>query len=149
MVVKSSSRQFANVFSKPVDSAPKKAESLSDIIEDYMYDIYNRREVNEKLYGDKFEPAFHPSQLVKAKCARKMVLEFFGAEFDKDIKYFSAQLHRIFQNGHDVHDRLQRYLADLDGWTNGKVVLVGRWFCKKCGSEFGVDTSKSGKRGLS
>lgn len=136
--IKSRKGDFKKVFVK-TEVKPKKAESLVMLLNEYLYTAFNTdKEKKEAAYGESLnERYFHPSQMAKAKCARQLVYQYLGAEGDMEVKYHSAQTHRIFHNGHDVHSRIQRYLTDLGKFTEGKCVLIGRWKCKACGTGFG------------
>lgn len=142
-VVKKSGVKFDNIFVKDAPEA-KKAMVLTDVLDEYIYETFNKsKEDMEASYGDKLVPSFHPSQLAKAFCVRKMVYEFLGAPFEGDLKFNPSLTHRIWHNGHGVHDRIQGYMAALGKFTDGKCVLIGRWKCP-CGAEYGY--KKSGKK---
>lgn len=143
--VKKSNTNFGNVFVKE-EVAPKKATLLTDLLDDYVYHTYNRsKEDMEAAYGDKLIPSFHPSRLAKAFCERKLVLEFLEAPFEEELSFTDAIGHRIFHNGHGVHERIQGYMAGLGKFTKGKCVLIGRWKCK-CGEKYGFRPEKSKKK---
>ena len=143
--VKKSNTSFGNVFVRD-EVAPKKAQLLTDLMDEYIYHTFNKsKEDMEEAYGDKLEPCFHPSKLAKAFCERKLVLEYLEAPFEEDMKFTDANGHRIFHNGHGVHERLQKYLAGLGEYTKGKCVLIGRWKCK-CGATYGYRPAKSKKK---
>jgi len=60
--VKKKNANFGNVFIKGSGPKAKKADSLLDIMDEYMYDTYNRsKEDMERMYGGKLDPCFHPS----------------------------------------------------------------------------------------
>lgn len=129
------SREWLQVFDDKITVA-----SLVDYIDDYLYDVYNDDAEPDGTFP-KFD--YRPSQLAKSfKCVRKLVFQKTGAEFDVDSKGHSAQTHRVFLNGHDVHARLQSIIAELDGWSEGKAKLIGRWTCAKCGERHGYDKDK-------
>lgn len=140
----SKDQKFASIFIED-PKRPKKAKFLIDVLDDYIYTTGNdESSFHRKQANGQVHRAFHPSKIAKAVCARKLVFEYCDAECIEGSKSFDAQLLRNFDNGHDVHFRLQKYLGNLHAFTNGKVSLVGRWLCKKCGKGYGyypMDTS--------
>lgn len=126
--------KFSNIFLKP---EPAKVVLLADRIDDYLHETRNPK-------GDECVPTrrFRPSQLAKATCLRKMVYEYLGAEYEGNLGGFDAKTHRVFDNGHGVHERIQNYLADMHKWSGGEISLIGRWKCKSCGKLYGYHTVK-------
>lgn len=136
-IITKTKADFSGIFIKDVP-VTKKAESLVDILDNYIYDVYNNdKSAQEASYGGALTNSFHPSRLAKATCIRKMVYEYLNAPYIAERKDFSAQSHRIFHNGHAVHERLQNYIADLNVYTEGKCSLIGRWMCKDCKKRYG------------
>lgn len=66
-----------------------------------------------------FLPGIHPSSISGSKCARSYFLR--AAAMSNETH--SPAVLRIFDNGHDVHTRIQRYLQKH---------LVGTWRCENC-----------------
>lgn len=135
MVKASSKADFSNIFIK---EPPKKAESLLKLLDEFIYTKYAEKELQEEMYDGSLA-GFHPSQLGMAHCIRKLYNQYHNIPFDTDKKNFTAQTHRIFHNGHAVHDRIQGYLGDIGGYSNDRALLLGRWICKKCGAKYGYD----------
>jgi len=143
-VLTKSNVQFENIFIKDNIDKSNKSMLLTDLLDEYIYETYNKSEDHRNdAYGEKLERYFHPSQLGKAFCARKLVYEFLEAPFNEDLKFYSALTHRVFHNGAYTHKRIQSYLADLDSFTKGKCKLIGRWRCV-CGAVYGY--AKEGKK---
>lgn len=66
----------------------------------------------------------HPSELSKKNwCPRASWYQITGAQ--KSAESFSFQRLNVFEEGHTIHDKWQRWL-----WDAG--LLVGRWLCLDC-----------------
>lgn len=103
-------------------SRPPKVETL---VRQYMID--------KALNNPRKYDIFHPSAW--GYCLRKIAYQYYN---DKDQflhirpDEINLRYERIFDNGHGVHERWQRYLAYskyLRGW----------WKCEKCGKVSGKD----------
>ena len=71
---------------------------LIEIIDEYLV---NRPRDNRRIH------CFHPSSLHKS--AQYLYRAYFDGDDNQD---FDARIYRIFDNGHAVHERLQKYLND-------------------------------------
>lgn len=82
---------------------------------------------------------FHPSAW--GYCHRKIAYQYYQEKYrflpqaEEDV---DDRMMRLFDNGHGMHARWQRYLADAN-------VLVGLWKCDRCGAIHGTE-SKLGVR---
>lgn len=84
----------------PKEEAPD--FSLLSLLDKYIFKKFNAE--SKRSRG-----VFHPSEL--EGCARSLALDYIKAPMNS--QELPARLHRIFENGHSVHDRLQGWLADL------------------------------------
>lgn len=83
-----------------IDEGQELAQKLELEMDDHI-----KRDIisfNKKIYG------FHPSEI--NQCARYLWYLFGGATITPN---YGAQLQRIFDNGHDVHERIYRYLDGM------------------------------------
>ena len=85
-----------------------------------------RQQREKGFYGDgeSIMPGFHPSFISGTDC---QAAYFYSIT---DLSKFTPEpkLQRIFDNGSDVHSRIQAYLAPR---------LVGTWRCRKCQATHG------------
>lgn len=117
---------FQNIRSAEEVIVPYIDEALLSLNEDEAY-----RDVQ---YGAKYIPGIHASQVAGERCVRRlywvatrryMEIENWE-EYVKISNFIGAQLRRIFENGSDVHTRIQRYLT-----ISGKHLLgTYRHYCK-------------------
>ena len=97
---------------------------------DSLFNDLNREEYNIEMYGGDKKKGFHPSSLSTSTCKRKIYMDYMGLSGD-----VGNRLRRIFDNGHDVHDRWQKYLT-RSGKIGSQFKLWGNWRCKKCNKLF-------------
>ena len=107
-------------------------------IDDFFWQLNTDKEYNEETYGGEREQGFHPSGIHNMKCMRRGVLEYYGVKGDSDKTDVSPQLRRIFDNGHDLHDRWQRYFTMMSD-TREDIQFIGNWKCKGCGTTTDVN----------
>lgn len=90
---------------KPTSELVKRtgAELENDLVKSIDDFLYSRNELTTKKVN-----GFHPSYT--NQCSRYWYYLFEGTEFQTS---FGAQTHRIFDNGHAVHERLYGYLRGL------------------------------------
>jgi hypothetical protein len=81
---------------------------------------------------------FHPSTLHKS--AKYLHGAYLNGDNDQD---FEPRILRIFDNGHGVHDRLQKYLKEIGTLVEAEVPVENQEF-EICGSADGI--LKLGKR---
>jgi len=74
----------------------------------------------------------HPSAM--GRCSRAVVYEKIGVSSGRSV---SAQLQRVFDNGHSFHRRMQRYYGAMG-------VLHGTWACDACGKRCRVHGAQPG-----
>lgn len=90
--------------------------------------------LNEKsANNDRDYNHFHPSEF--HQCHRKLIYKYYQAKGickASNPQPISAQLQRIFDNGHHVHFRLGANMERTG-------ILKGVWVCLKCSEEYGVD----------
>ena len=104
---------------------------IKQAVDDFFWSLNSNEQYEQESYGDVREHGFHPSAIGAMECSRSAVLEYMqvpGIEQHDDI---DPKLRRIFDNGHEVHDRWQRYFTLLA--KKGQVRFVGSWKCKGCG----------------
>lgn len=89
---------------EPVEIVEKSAADLETMLVEMIDQSLEKR--NSSTY--KKVGGFHPSYT--NQCARYWYYLFQGIEVET---HFSPQTHRIFDNGHRVHDRLYGYFRDL------------------------------------
>ena len=70
----------------------------------------------------------HPSEVAKSDwCARRAWLRITGAESNAKKESASSKMEMVFQEGHDIHSKWQRWIAQSEG-----LALVGKWQCRNC-----------------
>lgn len=114
-----SGNAFDALIGKPKANLPH----LVPIIETEQVAIQRR---SEGFYGDaeSIMDGFHPSFISGTTCQA-------AYHYNRSIEnkfHVDAKLQRIFDNGSDVHTRIQRYLSAR---------LVGTWRCRKCQATHG------------
>lgn len=127
---------FSNLFYK--NEAVKTTNKFIDVFDEFVFEEFNSESKFNINANGGAERRFRPSNIHKNyHCPRKLVYEYIGAESQIEKRAHSAQTHMIFENGHGVHSRLQKIIAQMSRKPHTKVVLLGRWRCKMCGSVFG------------
>ena len=80
----------------------------------------------EERNSDRDTEHIHPSAIAKALwCPRQTWYQITGQEKTNKGKPLSFRMENIFAEGHDIHDKWQRWL-----WALG--VLYGAWQCRDC-----------------
>lgn len=72
---------------------------------------------------------FHPSELSYNYCPRELAALRLGVARKK--KNVNAQLHRIFDNGHYFHDRMQRYAREMNIVLNHPLLNNKNGICEE------------------
>jgi CRISPR/Cas system-associated exonuclease Cas4 (RecB family) len=105
---------------------------ILETMDNFLFSLNENNEYNEETYGDEYVQSFHPSKLIDEKCLRRMALDFFGApQMDGEYE-IGPKLRRVFDNGHKVHSRLQRYFQLYSRTPKAIFKLLGRWECRGC-----------------
>jgi CRISPR/Cas system-associated exonuclease Cas4 (RecB family) len=114
--------------------------AVGKLVEDFLWELNEDEQYETESYGGEREKGFHPSSICYANCARKLVFEYAGvpADFPEEM-FVDPGLRRIFDNGHDVHDRWQRYFTLMSKKYGDKIKLLGDWRCKGCGFKLSPD----------
>ena len=91
---------------------------VSKLIDNYI----SWKQFNNPDGGKRRFSHYHPSAF--GSCLRKMQYQKYEEEglFSTEKEIYEPALMRIFENGHDVHERWRRYFEDLD-------ILRGYWKC--------------------
>jgi CRISPR/Cas system-associated exonuclease Cas4 (RecB family) len=92
---------------------------------------------NDDSYGGEVEQGFHPSAIAGMGCFRKEILKFYAVMPDEDALGINPDLRRIFDNGHSMHDRWQRYMT-LMSQGRKDIQFIGSYRCKGCGNVLGA-----------
>lgn len=99
----------------------KKSQSNSLLLGDIHKHLLDER----SKPTDRRQDILHPSEMAKADwCPRQSYYRLAGVSPEKDRK-FSAQLETVFEEGHMVHAKWQKWLQQM-----GR--LWGRWECPLC-----------------
>lgn len=106
------------------------------------------KQYEESAYGGVIERGFHPSSILHGECKRRGVYKYLNVEIDDDVIGVVPALRKIFDNGHEVHDRLQRYATMMVRMKNPRMVLLGSWKCKGCGYVHSPDKEVAYPQGL-
>lgn len=110
----------ADAFAEMFGNGPAaKTPLIKDFVEKGQTSL---RELLGASYGDdeSIIKGFHPSFISGSACP---VAYYFNATTDRPPLHAPPRVYRIFDNGSDVHSRIQRYLSP---W------LRGTWRCRKC-----------------
>jgi predicted Zn-ribbon and HTH transcriptional regulator len=111
-------------------------EPLEKDIEDFLWSLNDNNEYNEASYGGHMEKGFHPSAVCWEDCPKKLIFKYLELPMDyPEEEYIVPLTRRVFDNGHDVHDRWQRYFTLMSERIE-HLKLVGDWKCKGCGYKF-------------
>lgn len=110
---------FDEMFGKPATKLPHVVAIIE--VEQRL-----RQQRQKGFYGDaeSIMPGFHPSFISGTDCQAA----YWYSLGDHDRDDVEPKLQRIFDNGSDVHSRIQAYLAPR---------LVGTWRCRKCQATHG------------
>lgn len=78
--------------------------------------------------GNRDTAHVHPSEMAKDDwCPRRAWLRITEAEPNKKKANASSKMEMVFQEGHDIHDKWQTWIAKSDGLD-----LFGMWKCPHC-----------------
>lgn len=106
-----------------------------------LKDTYKRREVllpsierhvlrKAQEPSDRRSDIMHPSEMAKSSwCARHDFYRIKGVPADYKGRAPSFKLENVFDYGHSVHAKYQRWLQEMG-------ILYGIWKCKDCNSEW-------------
>ena len=84
--------------------------------------------ISRTIDSDRPTNILHPSEIIKSNwCIRESWFLLRGAEKKKEPIGF--RLRNIFETGHDIHNKWQRWLGDMD-------LLLGWWECDYCQSSW-------------
>jgi len=94
--------------------------------------------IKKAINSDRKHDTFHPSAW--GACLRKVALEYYNEKhkfLKRDASDINVRMEMIFDNGHGVHHRWQKYLDHSN-------VLRGAWQCPNpaCGRIYGLDDDK-------
>ena len=82
--------------------------------------------------GNRDTAHVHPSEMAKDDwCPRRAWLRITEAEPNKKKANASSKMEMIFQEGHDIHRKWQKWIHKSDG-----LVLLGKWKCRNCEDEW-------------
>jgi hypothetical protein len=97
---------------------PQEVTSMMNLIDTYI----RWRTVDTR--GDRSYDHFHPSEM--GKCLRMQQYKHYAWKGLIDVKYPEpeSQKHRLFDKGHNMHDRWSNYFDQIGN------ILLGRWKCK-------------------
>ena len=104
-----------NITSHQADS--KEMDSFRDLIDTaILKEHYESKDDRKYDY-------YHPSEL--GKCLRKQQYNHYAStkRIKKECSPFPSQKYRLFDKGHNMHLRWQRYFGEIDN------ILMGRWQC--------------------
>jgi hypothetical protein len=120
---KTTDSHAGSAFDALLGKAEPKLPHLVALIETEQVAIQKRE---KDFYGDgeSIMPGFHPSFISGTTCRTAYWYSLQEANFF----HIDPKLQRIFDNGSDVHSRIQRYLASR---------LLGTWRCRKCQTTIG------------
>jgi CRISPR/Cas system-associated exonuclease Cas4 (RecB family) len=92
-------------------------------------DIHAHLLAQHEKPSDRRQDIIHPSEMAKADwCPRQTYYRLAGVSPEKG-RAFNAQLEAIFEEGHGIHAKWQKWLQQM-----GR--LWGSWKCRKCGNEW-------------
>ena len=116
--------EFNKKASKPkVKEELPKTQLLAPLLDKYLEDQQPDLEG-----GHRRGFVFHPSQITRDACPRKLQIEFLtnaiGNNWIVGAKPIDGRLRRIFDNGTMTHRRLQKYLKDMSAFPEYGVNLV-------------------------
>lgn len=114
-------------------------QSIDDEIKNFLWSLNSNSQYEEDQYGGVKEQGFHPSGIAAGKCLRMGIFEYLGIAPDEDFLGIDPKTRLIFDNGHDVHDRWQKYFTLMSERPNSPIKLIGSWKCKGCGYVFSPD----------
>jgi len=97
---------------------PQEVMSMMNLIDTYI----RWRTVSTR--GNRSYDHYHPSEF--GKCLRMQQYKHYAWKGMIDVKYPEpeSQKHRLFDKGHNMHDRWSNYFDQIGG------ILLGRWKCK-------------------
>jgi hypothetical protein len=97
---------------------PQEVTSMMNLIDTYI----RWRTVDTR--GDRSYDHYHPSEF--GKCLRMQQYKHYAWKGLIDVKYPEpeSQKQRLFDKGHNMHDRWSNYFDQIGG------ILLGRWKCK-------------------
>lgn len=108
-------------------------DKIEKTMEDFFWKLNDNKHYEKESYGGDKEHGFHASALADAECARRLVYDWLKVPLP-DGNEIDPKLRRIFDTGHSLHDRWQRYLTILQTtMPEHNIVLIGDWKCKGCG----------------
>ena len=87
--------------------------------------------------SDRRSDIMHPSEMAKSSwCGRHDYYRIVGEDQNYKGRSPSFRLENIFDYGHSVHAKYQRWLQEMG-------VLWGKWYCKECQNEWVGDTPEA------
>lgn len=95
--------------------------------------LVNRYITNKALGSDRRYDTFHPSAW--GSCLRAVAYQYYNSECrfkPKTESDVDQRMERLFDNGHYMHARWQKYLSESG-------IIRGYWSCKKCDMWYGMD----------
>jgi hypothetical protein len=102
--------------------------TLEKSVEDFFWNLNEDIDYNEEQYGGIIQKGFHPSSLVEGiECRRELMYIYLQVEKDEPF-LINPKLRKIFDNGHSVHDRWQKYFTML-ARKNPDIKFLGLWRC--------------------
>lgn len=111
---------------------------LNQVLDDFFWDLNTDEGYDEDQYGGAIEVGFHPSGISSDRCMRAAVYDLLGIPHENSGSEIAPKLRRIFDNGHDLHDRWQKYFTKLSQ-KPVDVDFIGDWKCKGCGHTLSPD----------
>jgi DNA-directed RNA polymerase subunit RPC12/RpoP len=110
-----------------------------------LKDTYKRKDVllpsverhvlkQAQMPSDRRSDIMHPSEMAKSSwCGRHDYYRIVGEPINYKGRSASFRLENIFDYGHSVHAKYQRWLQEMG-------ILWGKWSCKECKNEWLSDT---------
>lgn len=115
-------------------------ERIEEVMDDFFWKLNDNKHYEKESYGGEIEHGFHASAISDAKCARALVYGWLNVMMPDGDDLINPKLRRIFDNGHSLHDRWQRYLTLLSVvMPEAGIMLIGDWKCKGCGHQLSPD----------